>query len=75
MGMWYGHPYTGGGEVRTNEYKGKTIPKADADRYVKPQVEMIAHAADLGMMFYTGKQFQKNTIMQSLVRNMVHGML
>ena len=37
----------------------KTIPKKDADRYVKPQVEMIAHAADLGMMFYTGKQFPK----------------
>ena len=57
MGMWYGHPYTGGGDVRTNEYKGKTIPQADKDRYVKPQVEMIAHAADLGMMFYTGQQF------------------
>ena len=58
-GMWYGHPYYGGGEVRTNEYKDKTIPKADASRYVKPQVEMKAHAADLGMMFYTGKMFPK----------------
>ena len=57
VGMWYGHPYYGGGEVRTNEYKDKTIPEADASRYVKPQVEMIAHAADLGMMFYTGKMF------------------
>ncbi|MDA1090170.1 MAG: PQQ-dependent sugar dehydrogenase [Proteobacteria bacterium] len=56
-GMWYGHPYYGGGGTRTNEYKDKTIPKGDADRYVKPQVEMIAHAADLGMMFYTGKMF------------------
>jgi glucose/arabinose dehydrogenase len=28
-----------------------------ADHYVKPQVEMVAHAADLGMMFYTGDQF------------------
>ena len=59
MGMWYGHPYDGGGSVRTNEYKDQKIPKADADRYVKPQVEMIAHAADLGMMFYTGQQFPK----------------
>jgi len=58
-GMWYGHPYYGGGEVRTNEYKDKTIPKEQADTYVKPQVEMIAHAADLGMMFYTGKMFPK----------------
>ncbi len=56
-GMWYGHPYDGGGSVRTDEYKGKTIPKDLADRYVKPQVETVAHAADLGMMFYTGKMF------------------
>jgi len=58
-GMWYGHPYYGGGSTRTNEYKDKTIPKDEASRYVKPQVEMIAHAADLGMMFYTGKMFPK----------------
>ena len=57
--VWYGHPYTGGGEVRTNEYKGKTIPKAYADNYCKPQIETIAHAADLGMMFYTGNMFPK----------------
>ena len=55
--VWYGHPYTGGGEVRTNEYKDKKIPKAYADNYCKPQVEMVAHAADLGMMFYTGSMF------------------
>lgn len=59
MGMWYGHPFYGGGEVRTNEYKGQKIPKDKASRYVKPQVEMVAHAADLGMMFYTGNQFPK----------------
>ena len=57
--VWYGHPYTGGGEVRTPEYKGKAIPKAYADNYCKPQIETIAHAADLGMMFYTGKMFPK----------------
>ncbi|MEZ5660852.1 MAG: PQQ-dependent sugar dehydrogenase [Burkholderiaceae bacterium] len=53
VGAWFGHPYTGGGEVRTDEYKDKEIPKELADIYVPPQVEMIAHAADLGMMFYT----------------------
>jgi len=58
-GMWYGFPYYGGGEVRTEDYRDKTIPKADASRYVKPQVEMIAHAADLGMMFYSGGMFPK----------------
>ncbi len=59
MGMWYGFPFYGGGEVLTDDYKNKPIPKALADRYVRPQVEMIAHAADLGMMFYTGKMFPK----------------
>ena len=56
---WYGHPYYGGGNVRTNEYKDKAIPKEYADNYCKPQVEMVAHAADLGMMFYTGQMFPK----------------
>jgi len=56
-GGWYGAPYYGGGEVRTDEYKGKPVPKELADHYVKPQVEMIAHAADLGMTFYTGRMF------------------
>ena len=59
VGMWYGHPYYGGGEVQTDEYKGQKIPADKIARYVKPQVEMIAHAADLGMMFYTGKMFPK----------------
>ncbi|MEZ5653127.1 MAG: PQQ-dependent sugar dehydrogenase [Burkholderiaceae bacterium] len=57
VGAWFGHPYTGGGEVRTNEYKDQQIPKELADIYVSPQVEMVAHAADLGMMFYTGRMF------------------
>ena len=56
-GGWYGAPYYGGGSTRTDEYKDKAIPKELADHYVKPQVEMIAHAADRGMMFYTGKMF------------------
>lgn len=57
LGMWYGFPYYGGGSTRTDEYKAKPIPKELGDKYVKPEVEMIAHAADLGMMFYTGKMF------------------
>ena len=55
--VWYGFPYFGGGDVRTNEYKGKSIPAAKQGKYCKPQVETIAHAADLGMMFYTGTMF------------------
>jgi glucose/arabinose dehydrogenase len=52
-GMNFGFPYYGGGKVRTNEYKDQT-PPADV---TFPQVEMVAHAADLGMMFYTGRMF------------------
>jgi glucose/arabinose dehydrogenase len=52
-GMSFGFPYFGGGKVRTTEYKDQE-PPGDA---VPPQVEMDAHAADLGMTFYTGTQF------------------
>ncbi|MDA8110014.1 MAG: PQQ-dependent sugar dehydrogenase [Betaproteobacteria bacterium] len=57
LGMWYGFPWYGGGGTRTDEYKKTSIPKELAAKYVKPEVEMVAHAADLGMMFYTGKMF------------------
>jgi glucose/arabinose dehydrogenase len=53
MGQHFGHPWFGGGTVRTNEYAGETPP----DGIVHPVVDMDAHAADLGMMFYTGKMF------------------
>jgi glucose/arabinose dehydrogenase len=52
-GQNFGFPFYGGGSVRTVEYKDQT-PPADA---VKPQVEMVAHAADLGMVFYNATQF------------------
>lgn len=52
-GQAFGHPWYGGGSVRTNEYLGEE-PPADI---VMPQVETVAHAADLGMMFYTGDMF------------------
>jgi glucose/arabinose dehydrogenase len=53
MGQNFGFPWYGGGHVRTNEYKDSE-PPADA---VFPVVETIAHAADLGMVFYTGNKF------------------
>lgn len=59
QGMWFGHPYYGGGDVRTGEYAQEEIPEALMANYVPPQVETIAHAADLGMMFYTGNMFPK----------------
>ncbi len=52
-GQHFGFPWYGGGKVRTLEYQDSE-PPADA---VFPEVEMDAHAADLGMMFYTGKMF------------------
>ncbi|MEP4194766.1 MAG: PQQ-dependent sugar dehydrogenase [Aliishimia sp.] len=52
-GQHFGHPWFGGGTVRTNEYAGQEVP-VDV---VHPASETIAHAADLGMTFYTGKMF------------------
>jgi glucose/arabinose dehydrogenase len=52
-GQNFGHPWYGGGKVRTNEFKNATPP----DGIVHPAVETVAHAADLGMTFYTGNQF------------------
>jgi len=52
-GQNFGFPWYGGGHTRTDEYKNET-PPADV---VFPQVEMAAHAADLGMTFYTGRMF------------------
>jgi glucose/arabinose dehydrogenase len=52
-GMNFGFPYYGGGKTRTNEYKDQT-PPADV---TYPQAEMDAHAADLGMTFYSGRMF------------------
>ncbi|WP_233582771.1 sorbosone dehydrogenase family protein [Candidimonas sp. SYP-B2681] len=53
MGQHFGFPYYGGGKIRTVEFKDAE-PPANA---VFPQVETVAHAADLGMTFYTGQMF------------------
>ncbi|MGB3316103.1 MAG: PQQ-dependent sugar dehydrogenase [Albidovulum sp.] len=52
-GQHFGHPWFGGGDTRTNEYKDEDVP-VDV---VMPAVATIAHAADLGMSFYTGNMF------------------
>jgi glucose/arabinose dehydrogenase len=52
-GQNFGFPWYGGGKVRTDEYKSSE-PPTDV---VFPQVEEVAHAADLGMTFYTGTMF------------------
>ena len=53
QGQIFGHPWYGGGDVRTNEFKSEE-PPADI---VMPVVETDPHAADLGMHFYTGDMF------------------
>lgn len=52
-GQNFGFPYYGGGSTRTDEYAKDALPKD----LVPPQVEQVAHAADLGLAFYTGTQF------------------
>jgi glucose/arabinose dehydrogenase len=52
-GQNFGFPWYGGGKIRTEDYKNSE-PPADT---VPPQVEMDAHAADLGLKFYTGRMF------------------
>jgi glucose/arabinose dehydrogenase len=52
-GLDFGFPWYGGGHTRTNEYKDETPPEG----LVFPEIEMVAHAADLGMIFYTGTEF------------------
>jgi glucose/arabinose dehydrogenase len=54
-GQHFGFPWYGGGNVRTNEHKDSE-PPADV---IFPEVEMAPHAADLGMMFYTGRMFPR----------------
>jgi glucose/arabinose dehydrogenase len=54
-GQKFGFPWYGGGKVRTTEYKDSE-PPSDV---VFPAHEYDAHAADLGLTFYTGKMFPK----------------
>ena len=52
-GLNFGFPWYGGGHTRTAEF-AKETPPADI---VFPEVEQVAHAADLGLTFYTGDMF------------------
>jgi glucose/arabinose dehydrogenase len=54
-GEHFGHPWYGGSDTRTTEYKDQEIP---ADVTVTMPVSATeAHAADLGMAFYSGSMF------------------
>jgi glucose/arabinose dehydrogenase len=54
-GQHFGYPWLGGNKVRITEhgYDKDPLPAGA----VGPQVEMPAHAADLGMTFYAGRMF------------------
>lgn len=52
-GQNFGFPWYGGGTTRTKEY-ASAQPPGDA---VRPVVETVAHAADLGLTFYDGRMF------------------
>ena len=56
-GQHFGAPWFGGGTVRVSEfdYDKQEIP-ANIN-VIHPKVETVAHAADLGMSFYTGDMF------------------
>jgi glucose/arabinose dehydrogenase len=52
-GQNFGFPWYGGGTTRTEEWKAEPLPA----NLTAPQVETVAHAADLGLKFYTGTMF------------------
>jgi len=68
-GQHFGYPWLGGHKVRITEhgYDKDKLP----DGLVGPQVETVAHGADLGMTFYTGRMFPKKY--QGGIFNAQHG--
>lgn len=53
-GQHFGFPWTNA-RVEIADYKN--VPRPEGVEFIEPQVEMDAHAADLGMSFYTGSSF------------------
>jgi glucose/arabinose dehydrogenase len=53
-GQHFGFPWT---NARVEIPAFKDVPRPEGVEFIEPQVEMQAHAADLGMIFYTGDSF------------------
>ncbi|RGP38883.1 PQQ-dependent sugar dehydrogenase [Pseudotabrizicola alkalilacus] len=53
-GQHFGFPWTNS-RVEIPDYKN--VPRPEGVTFVEPQLELEAHAADLGMRFYQGKSF------------------
>lgn len=66
-GLHFGFPWYGGGRTRTVEFASST-PPAEA---VFPVVDTVAHAADLGLIVYNGRQFPEEY--RGAVFNAQHG--
>ena len=57
QGLNFGFPYIHGNNVYDPEYEVSDDLWEDSKRFLKPEWELDAHVAPLGMVFYTGKQF------------------
>ncbi|MFD1342798.1 PQQ-dependent sugar dehydrogenase [Litorisediminicola beolgyonensis] len=53
-GQHFGFPWTNS-RVEIPDYKN--VPRPEGVEFVEPQLELTAHAADLGMRFYTGSSY------------------
>ncbi len=53
-GQHFGFPWTNA-RVEMPDYR--SVPRPEGVEFIEPQVEMVAHAADLGMSFYSGSSF------------------
>ena len=62
-GMHFGFPWFAGGKARHAEWKDKQPPQKVTD----PVIEFEAHAASLGVMFYTGAMFPKQYLNDAFV--------
>lgn len=56
-GLNFGFPYIHGSNVYDPEYEVESTLWEESQRFLKPEAELDAHVAPLGMTFYTGKQF------------------
>jgi glucose/arabinose dehydrogenase len=56
-GLHFGFPYVHGKNVYDPEYEVGDDLWEDSKRFLKPEWELDAHVAPLGMKFYTGTQF------------------
>lgn len=56
-GLNFGFPYVHGNNVYDPEYEVGTELWEDPKHFLKPELELDAHVAPLGMTFYTGRQF------------------